>query len=169
MPFLWVKRDALQAKARRIVRFCCFDSLAREIKKISTQLIILFITAMLGIPQTAHESGNIVEIKSETRESVSRPLLASAKAPPIPAVLERIAFCESNGDHYDDTAQAKRGKRNRKDIGKYQINVEYWGKEAEKLGYDVYTEEGNEAMALELYRRYGTKPWVWSKNCWAKS
>ena len=85
----------------------------------------------------------------------------------IPDVLKRIAMCESNGRHYDENGEAIHGK-NPHDVGKYQINMLYWGGEAKKLGYDLTTEDGNEAMALEIYRRHNTQPWMWSKPCWNK-
>ena len=86
----------------------------------------------------------------------------------VPAVLERIAFCESRGRQFDENGDVVRGEHNPDDIGKYQINLEHWGADAKKLNYDLFTEEGNRAMALELYRRLGTKPWIWSKPCWDK-
>ena len=86
----------------------------------------------------------------------------------MPEVLERIAFCESRGRQFDENGDVVRGEHNPDDIGKYQINLEHWGAEAKKLNYDLFTEEGNRAMALELYRRLGTKPWIWSKPCWDK-
>ena len=85
-----------------------------------------------------------------------------------PAILEKIAYCESRGRQFDENGEVIRGEHNPDDIGKYQINLENWGAEAKKLGFDLFTEEGNRAMALELYRRQGTRPWFWSKHCWSK-
>ncbi|OGF62551.1 hypothetical protein A2662_02005 [Candidatus Giovannonibacteria bacterium RIFCSPHIGHO2_01_FULL_45_33] len=84
----------------------------------------------------------------------------------IPAVLGRIAMCESQGKQHDEDGNILLGTVNKYDIGKYQINALYWDDEAKSLGLDIYTEEGNEAFALELYDRYGTSPWKWSKKCW---
>lgn len=89
------------------------------------------------------------------------------EAPVVPAVLERIALCESRARHFNENGEVLRGV-NKHDIGKYQINAKYWRELAEKLGHDIYTEEGNEAMALAIYERHGTKPWKWSKHCWSK-
>lgn len=108
---------------------------------------------------------------------MASPLLDAAKAvpeapspvkKPVPEVLGRIAMCESRNKQFDKSGNVLRGS-NPQDVGKYQINLMHWGREAEKLGHDLTTEEGNEEMALELYRRQGTKPWVWSKACWNKS
>ncbi len=92
-------------------------------------------------------------------------LLEAPKAPPIPAMLERIAWCESKGEHYDTRGNVLRGV-NRNDMGRYQINVTVWGARAEKLGYDLASEEGNEAMALALWHTYRGDPWNASRSCW---
>ena len=83
--------------------------------------------------------------------------------------MNKIAFCESSGKHFNEDGEVVRGKVNPYDIGKYQINVLYWGEKAKELGHDVFTEEGNEAMAMEMYREQGTKPWSSSKPCWGST
>ena len=88
-------------------------------------------------------------------------------APVIPEVLNRIAYCESRDRQYDENGDVVRGV-NPHDLGRYQINITHWGDEAKKQGFDLHTEEGNEAMALYLYRKFGTKPWHWSQKCWDK-
>ncbi len=46
------------------------------------------------------------------------------------------------------------------DIGWFQVNSS-WLPKAQSLGYDVYTEEGNYAMALWIYRNAGgIRNWV---------
>lgn len=97
------------------------------------------------------------------------PVLEAPKSPPLPEIFERIAWCESRNRQFDKSGKPLRGTLNYYDIGKFQINAQFWGKEADKLGYDLSTEEGNEAMALEIYRRQGTKPWNGSKTCWQES
>ena len=84
----------------------------------------------------------------------------------VPAILKKIAFCESGGRQYNENGEVIRGKVNPQDIGKYQINATYHQKAAESLGLDIYTEAGNEAYALHLYETQGTSPWNWSKPCW---
>ena len=109
----------------------------------------------------------------ETRISLATsPLLEAPKSPipsrpAVPGVLKRIAFCESGGRQYDENGNVVRGVVNKYDTGKYQINTQAWGQEAKKLGYDLMTEEGNEAMALAIYKRYGTSPWIYSSPCWS--
>ena len=92
--------------------------------------------------------------------------IAEAKKKELPSVLKKIAFCESSGKHFDENGNVVRGKHNPNDVGKYQINTMYWGEDAKKLGHDLLTEEGNEAMALVLYEKQGTRPWTWSRACW---
>ena len=93
--------------------------------------------------------------------------LEASKAPPVPRVLENIAWCESRNRHFDKNGKVLRGTENFYDIGKYQINTQYWGIKAKKLGHDLFTEEGNEAMALYLFEEYGSKPWYHSSACWS--
>lgn len=87
----------------------------------------------------------------------------------VPKILEKIGFCESGNQQFEKDGTVKRGKQNRNDIGKYQINLIYWGAEARSLGYDIYSLDGNTRMALHILSRYGTAPWNWSKiSCWGK-
>ena len=90
--------------------------------------------------------------------------------PILPKVLVEIGRCESGNRQFDQNGNVIKGYINPKDIGKYQINIseDNWGPLIRKLGYDVYTEEGNTLMALYIYRHYGTAPWSWSEHCWSK-
>lgn len=87
---------------------------------------------------------------------------------PLPPIFTAIAACESGGKQFHANGQVIRGRINRNDIGKYQINLTIWGRTAQELGYNIFSEEGNEEMALELYRRHGLQPWYLSKHCWGK-
>lgn len=93
----------------------------------------------------------------------------------IPAVMQRIAGCESEGN---PKAQGKQFNANGSvvthvntdgttDVGKYQINMQ---KEhilnLARLHLDVMTEEGNEAYALWIYENQGTGAWYSSRSCW---
>ena len=84
----------------------------------------------------------------------------------IPEILQRIAICESGGKQFDAQGTVIKGIQNTLDTGKYQINLKYWSEDARRLNYDLFTEEGNELMALWIYKHYGTKPWSWSEKCW---
>lgn len=85
-------------------------------------------------------------------------------------VMERIAFCESGGQHIEKkTGQViMRSNTNKTvDVGKYQINS-VWFKKAGELGLDITKEKDNEAMAYWLYENRGTGDWIYSKECWSK-
>jgi hypothetical protein len=86
----------------------------------------------------------------------------------IPPILHKIAACESNNSHYDRRGNVLRGKVNRHDVGKYQINTALWGTVAARQGYDLYDEQGNEQMALYLLHHYGSMPWRHSAACWVR-
>jgi len=85
----------------------------------------------------------------------------------VPPILVRIAECESGSRQFDEHGRVVRGEVNPKDVGLFQINEHYWLEPAQELGHDIYTEEGNTAMALHIYELEGTQPWAASKACWA--
>lgn len=87
---------------------------------------------------------------------------------PVPPILERIAICESGGRQFNEDGTVLKGRLNTHDIGKWQINENYWLAEASRLGVNIYSLEGNTKMAVYIFQRYGTKPWNWSKKCWDK-
>lgn len=84
----------------------------------------------------------------------------------LPPVLQRIAQCESKGQHFTKEGKVVRGKRNPHDTGLFQINAAVWGKKAQELGYDIHAQEGNEQMARYLFENYGSVPWQTSSRCW---
>ncbi len=84
-------------------------------------------------------------------------------------ILKKIAACESQSRQFDETGSVLRGRVNSQDVGVMQINEKYHLKEANKLGLDIYTIEGNIDYAKHLYETQGVKPWVHSSTCWDKS
>ena len=90
-------------------------------------------------------------------------LVTPMKAP----VLARIAKCESNGSQFLHGQVVTHANRNGSvDIGKYQINIRKWSKQATKLHYNLATLKGNTAMAQYIYLNYGTGAWYASAKCW---
>jgi len=81
-------------------------------------------------------------------------------------VLVDIAQCESRFRHTGKSGSIIRGEINPYDIGVMQINEWYHGKTAKKLGYDLYSIEGNMAYARYLYEKEGSRPWNSSSHCW---
>ena len=129
------------------------------------------------VPQFAPEAAVVTpQVPPTPQESlITAPLLQAprsdtpespAHADAVPLVLRKIAFCESSDRHFDEEGDVIRGKVNPDDIGRYQINIVMWGKDAKKLGHDIFSEAGNLQMALYLYEKQGTKPWHWSRKCW---
>lgn len=84
-------------------------------------------------------------------------------------LLAEISRCESTFRQYDSKGKVLRGKVNGDDVGVMQINTHYHGEDAEKLGFDIYSLDGNLGYAKWLYNKYGDKPWVHSSKCWVKS
>jgi hypothetical protein len=80
--------------------------------------------------------------------------------------LVDVARCESHFRQFDNDGRVLRGAVNKGDIGVMQINEYYHADEAKKLGYDLYTIDGNLAYARFLYEREGLTPWLSSSRCW---
>ena len=86
----------------------------------------------------------------------------------IPPVLERIAKCESGGQHYKNGQVIFNANTNGTvDIGYFQINS-IWNKKATELGLDLSKEKDNKAFAMWIYKNRGTEDWYSSKACWQK-
>lgn len=88
---------------------------------------------------------------------------------PTAPILERIAKCESGGNHFGKSGQVllSPNTNHTVDVGRYQINTVWFGK-ATELGLDITTEEGNYQMALWIFENRGTEDWYSSKHCWSK-
>jgi hypothetical protein len=87
----------------------------------------------------------------------------------LPAVLQRIARCESGNKHYDKSGQVvmRANKNGTIDLGIMQINSIHFT-EATRLGLDLTKESDNIAYAKILYETRGTEDWYPSKACWNK-
>jgi hypothetical protein len=121
---------------------------------------------VLTIAAAIYVSGIIGSIYG-TPTIVQAPIVAIAETK-IPAVLQRIAKCESENKQFKANGDIVRGKVNPNDVGRYQINELYHYDIARKMNMDIFTEAGNEAYALYLYQTQGTEPWSSSKKCWNK-
>lgn len=84
-------------------------------------------------------------------------------------VLAKISQCESQFRQFASDGSVLRGREVRQDVGVMQINETYHKATAQKLGYNIYTLDGNLAYAQYLYDREGSQPWSASKACWGKS
>ncbi len=84
-------------------------------------------------------------------------------------LLGRIAWCESRFRQFNKDGSVLKGEITPEDIGIMQINEYYHKNTAEKLGYDIYSLEGNLRYAKWLYDKEGTAPWASSSKCWDKN
>lgn len=86
----------------------------------------------------------------------------------FPPVLKAICHAESGGQQFLANGHVIRGHVDPSDIGICQIHETLWNDRARDMGMDIYTQEGNQAMALWLFDHYGTEPWNSSKSAWIK-
>lgn len=86
----------------------------------------------------------------------------------IPLMAE-ISKCESRYRQFDTSGEVLRGIVNTNDVGALQVNEKYHLKRSQKLGYDIYSLQGNMAYARLLYEESGPQPWASSYPCWGKS
>lgn len=83
----------------------------------------------------------------------------------IPIMVD-ISKCESHFRQFDKAGEVYRGRVNDRDVGVMQVNEDFHLAASKKLGYDIYTLEGNMSYARYLYEREGATPWNSSKPCW---
>lgn len=105
----------------------------------------------------------------------------TVKDPTIPPVLLRINKAETHDNQFCSADAIARkychsyqkgevlettNTNGSVDIGEYAINNAAYGAQAMKLGYDIYTEQGNQDMATWIYQNVGTGPWYASEANW---
>ena len=124
--------------------------------------ILLLVAAILGtaLPSRGAPS-TISHVVQHTR-------VILVKDDTLPPVMQRIAQCESHNRHFTRAGKVLRGQRNPHDMGRFQINAVVWAKQAEALGYDLRTPEGNTQMARYIFENYGSMPWRSSEKCWSR-
>jgi hypothetical protein len=125
-------------------------------------LLVLFGAVLVTAVQPRAERRAVPQVVQHTR-------VVFVQDDTLPPVLQRIAQCESQGQHWAKDGKVKRGKRNPHDTGLFQINTVVWQKKAEALGYDLRTPEGNAQMARYLFAQYGSVPWQTSSACWNRT
>ena len=74
--------------------------------------------------------------------------------------MVNIASCESGYTHYKEGGGVIRGRVTPADTGVMQINLDYHGEEAERLGLDMEDRYDNVTYARILYENEGVTPWV---------
>lgn len=83
-------------------------------------------------------------------------------------ILAEVSRCESTFTQFTKNGKVMRGIENPADVGIMQINEYYHAEPAKKLGYNIYSVEGNLAYGKYLYDKKGTAPWSASSPCWGK-
>ena len=116
------------------------------------------------VEKTSNLESGIAETSFINSKNVEAYIKAEYADEPI---LVDVARCESTFRQFDKTGNILRGKVNSADVGVMQINEKYHAEEAVKMGYNIYTTEGNVAFAKYLYSKYGGDPWSSSESCWA--
>lgn len=157
------------------------NNFVRNVTVLSTLLIsLLTISPVVRQYQTDYEQSNFVSIDPFVPAPSLLPLASvkstSTKVDTLSTIngeLYRILACESGRgigkpQQFNKDGTVLRGKINHSDVGAAQINEYYHLAESKRLGYDIYTLEGNIAYAKYLYDTQGSQPWSESESCWGK-
>ncbi len=84
-------------------------------------------------------------------------------------LMAEISNCESHFRQYNKDGSVLRGIVNNRDVGLFQINEHYHLDRSKRLGYDIYSPEGNIGYAKVLFNEEGPEPWISSSPCWSKT
>jgi hypothetical protein len=141
-----------------------YDSWRCRLSRFGKKCAIVSLWTLAGLSAVVYvalSNERIVIRNTETIKMVE-------KSRPLPAVLVRIAECESGNRQYTDAGDVVRGKVNKSDLGRYQINEQIHGDRMRRLGLNIYDAEDNQAYAIMLFEERGTEPWTASRKCWNK-
>lgn len=77
-------------------------------------------------------------------------------------ILLKIAYAESCLSHYDKNGDVVKGKKNKDDVGVFQINKNY---------HSINEKDLNDYLnyVINLYKKSKTKYWIYSKKNWSKN
>lgn len=129
-----------------------------------TSGVLFFISPLFSAPAVA-----VITTPIQVMPTADQPITLETyvreyfKTAPL---LAEIAKCESRFTHLGKSGKILRGELTAEDVGVMQINEFYHDKRAEKLGFNLYTLDGNLAYAKWLYAKEGTVPWASSGKCW---
>jgi hypothetical protein len=123
---------------------------------------------------TIATAGVTIIVLLSTEYQVSQRLKVTKESPvanaeeQLPAVMQRIAECESGDVHYKENGQVitNANTNGSVDLGRFQINEDIWGDKAGEMNLDLSNEQDNKTMALWIYENYGTEDWKYSSKCW---
>ena len=146
----------------KIGRFAKISKIKNWICKITKRAIIgMFLLQLCG--WSLYLGSQLIPVTVMAEKEVTKPI----RMEDIP-MLVKICKAESGLRQFNAKGDVLRGKVNRSDIGICQINEVINNDEARRLGYDIYTEQGNKDYAVWLYMHRGSEPWNSSKSIWNK-
>lgn len=140
-------------------------------------ILILSIVIALMPTQTVSYTAQVVE----AQEPIEAPKVKVEPEPQVqPAqekvnpktkqLLQYISYCESRHNQFNDDGTVLRNSEGSSALGQYQIMESVWSERAKELDYDIYTQEGNEAMAKQiLLHDQGIGAWEASNDCFNKN
>lgn len=160
-------------KSSKITPTSEFKRIIKESLKVVLNLFIAAIV-IIGIYQYGSDKTSAQVVYASVPTAVMPTTISSFP------ILQKIADCESgtrlkDGDAKPNSATqfAPNGQvltnpntNHSVDIGIMQINLAAYGATATKLGYNLSTQSGNEAMGLWIYENRGTSDWYSSESCW---
>lgn len=132
---------------------------------------VFFLSSVYGAATTTQSvvvSQNITPIVEQVQEAKTLEHYVREYYKDTP-ILAEVARCESGFIHFTDSGKVLRGIKDSNDVGVMQINERFHLGQAKKLGYDIYSIEGNMAYAKYIYERDGAAPWSASSKCWGKN
>lgn len=146
---------------KRYTKFQLYTFLAKRMAK--KCMLIALVTVLGGWLFTAGVLMARSTIQPErvyAKETIEVPVIQFEDIP----LLVKICKAESGNRQFNSKGDVLRGRANPSDIGFCQINEYINNDYARKLGYDIYTEEGNKAFAVVLFLERGAQPWSASKK-----
>ena len=133
-------------------------------------IIITSLIVLSFLPQPINiDDINVVEeeeppLREEVQEEITIKQRVLNAFPEHPEMV-KVAKCESGLKQFNLNGSVIRGVENPRDVGLFQINEHYWLAEAQKLGINIYSLEGNIEMAKVILEQQGISAWHWSSHC----
>lgn len=158
MP-LWIKHGRQTMKGSRMI-----GMYIQLTKTLATALVSTMLAAAGANvqPQDLHRSVQPLAYMGAIR-------IAAEQNGLDPETATAIAYCESELQQYRPGGEVFRGIPNPDDVGIFQINTYFHLAQANKMGYNLESFQGNLDFAMYLMVGEGTAPWKASKPCWSKA
>lgn len=141
---------------------------------LSSLLVAIILTGLVGVRVKTVAEAESYEIVQRAHGSVLvdryeeqvKAFRRVAEELSLPDDLLRVAYCESNNRQFYADGSLVVGPDGH-DRGRFQIRETVHREDAERMGWDIDTAEGNLAYARYLYDRSGLGPWYSSEHCWS--